>query len=101
MDSKINSSKISTSSGFFSFQIMISGKLIKSLYTIGMIIITLFGIIFIFIGSDIPEGEYFILGGVAAIILGNFIWRIFCEGLIIVFSIHETLVSILNELKRN
>lgn len=32
--------------------------------------------------------------GVAALVMGNLVWRIMCEGAILLFSLHELLVSI-------
>jgi len=87
--------------GFLSFHIMLSGLLIKILYIVGMVVITIGGIIVIYQGSDMyRDGEAFVLGGIAVIIFGNLLWRILCEGCIVIFSLHETTLSILKELKR-
>jgi len=98
---KSESNQIVSEGGFFSFQKMISGILIKILYVIGIIAITIGGILMIAKGSDMRYGGGgIILGGLALIILGNLLWRIICEGWIVIFSMHEGIVSILKELKR-
>ena len=100
LETKSESTQKVSEGGFFSFQKMISGTLIKILYVIGLIIITIGGIVMIAQGSDMYRGgEAFVLGGIALIIFGNILWRIICEGWIIIFSLHETTVSILKELK--
>jgi len=70
---------------FFGFHKMISAIIIKVLYVIGAIVLTIGGIIAPFLDGD------YVLPGIAALILGNLIWRIICEGWILVFSMHETL----------
>ncbi len=70
---------------FFSFRQMVSTQIIKVVYILGMIVITLSGII--------AMSEGFLIG-LLAIVMGNLFWRIFCEFTIIVFSIHDILGSI-------
>jgi len=89
--------------GYFSFQYMVSGGLIKILYVLGILFITIAGIVVIVKGTTMYVGRganETMLYGAAVVILGNLIWRIFCEIWIIIFSLHETTVSILDELKR-
>jgi len=71
---------------FFNFKNMISNSLVKILYFIGFISITLGGV------GLISNNEAEI--GLSLLIFGNLFWRLFCEGIIIIFSIHENLVSI-------
>lgn len=40
-----------------------------------------------------------ILWGIAIIVLGNLLWRVFCEGLILLFNIHDILDSIEGRLR--
>jgi hypothetical protein len=97
-------------SGFFSFRRMISPSLIKILYVAGALVITLGGILYIGTGLDhsqIPVGRGYVpligyggaqtalilLAGLAIIVGGNLFWRILCESWIVLFSIHETLIS--------
>jgi len=71
---------------FLEFKTMVSSVLIKILYALGVIVITIYGIISLFSGS--------FLEGLGSIIFGNLFWRLLCEGIIVVFSIHDELVSI-------
>lgn len=91
-----NSSTGSTQKGFFSFQKMISATLIKILYVIGLIMLTISGIVLIIQGFS---GDFLLyLGeGLGVIIIGNLFWRMLCEGLIVIFSIHEAVVTITNK----
>lgn len=71
---------------YFSFKKIISSLLIKLLHLIGLLSITIYGFYQIFNGE--------LVQGLLTILVGNLIWRILCEGMIIIFSIHERLVSI-------
>jgi len=75
---------------FFSFRLMASPVLIKIIYSIGAAVLTVAGI-----EICIEKGPM----GVLFIVLGNLLWRIICEGMILLFSVHEILSSIENELK--
>ena len=101
LETKEDTNKEDFEDGYFSFRKMISVTLIKILFVVFMIAITLSGIVMIFKGTDIDHGgDALIYGGIALLIFGNLFWRIICEGWIVIFSLHETTVSILNELKR-
>ena len=78
--------------GFFSFQTMISSKLIQIIYVLGA-----FGITF---ASSFIMREQF-LYGILGIIVGNLVWRLICETAIIFFRINEQLGMINQELKRS
>ena len=71
---------------FFEFKTMVSSLLIKILYALGLLVITIYGIISLFSSS--------FLIGLGTIIFGNLFCRLFCEGIIVVFSIHDRLSSI-------
>lgn len=71
---------------FFEFKMMVSSILIKVLFVLGLLVITIYGIISIFSGS--------FLTGLGIIVFGNLFWRLFCEGIIVVFSIHDRLSSL-------
>ena len=87
-------------SGFWSFKKMISTTLIKILYVLGMIGINITGIIMLVRASNMRYGTTgMVLTGLAIIVLGNLLWRIICEGWILLFIIHDTLVSIENKIK--
>ncbi len=71
---------------FLEFKTMVSSLLIKILYALGVIVITIGGLISLFSDS--------FLMGLGAIIFGNLFWRLLCEAIIVVFSIHDLLISI-------
>jgi hypothetical protein len=72
---------------FFNFRTMITPILIKWLYGLGTLLITIIGAMLIM------QNNYF-YWGLVAIFLGNLVWRLICEYTILMFRIHETLVSI-------
>jgi hypothetical protein len=86
---------------FFSFRTMISTALVKVLYVLDLIGITASGIVMIIRATQERQasGEQ-ILVGVAVIVLGNLLWRLVCEGSIVLFSIHDILGSIEREMKK-
>jgi len=75
---------------FFDFKKLITNSIIKILYIVGMVLITLSGIIAMFTNSTIMG----VLGGILVLTFGNVFWRLGCEGTIIIFSIHELLHKI-------
>jgi uncharacterized membrane protein HdeD (DUF308 family) len=79
---------------------MISTALVKVIYALGLIGITVSGIVMIMRATQERQtsGEQ-ILVGVAVIVLGNLLWRLVCEGSIVIFSIHDILGSIEREMK--
>lgn len=76
-------------SGFFSFRKMVSTQIIKALYFIGMLALTLGGLAGL--ASSYDES---IVAGLLALTAGNLLWRILCEGWILLFSMHDILGSI-------
>jgi len=87
---------------FLNFRMYITKTFMKIIYIIGAILITL-GSFALMIGGALPYNYYYsigsggILGGLALLTLGNLGWRLICEAIIIIFSIHERLVSIDNK----
>ncbi|MFA5689491.1 MAG: DUF4282 domain-containing protein [Kiritimatiellales bacterium] len=77
---------------FFNFKKMITPVIIKILFWIGIAIAVLSGLIMLFSGA--------ILQGLMCIILGPIFVRVYCELLIVVFSINDTLTEIKNQLKK-
>jgi len=80
---------------FFGFRKMVSTSIIKLIYFLGIIGITILGILGmagVFVENE--NGAGYVLGGLLIIIFGNLVWRIFCEGWILLFSIHKMLGSI-------
>lgn len=80
---------------YFSFRQMVSNSIIKILYFCGAIIICILSLVAVVRGVTATETNVRdVLGGAALLFVGNLLWRVVCEGLILMFSIHEVLVSI-------
>jgi hypothetical protein len=83
---------------YFSFRELVTPQLIKVVYLVGACFITAAGVLSIVSPDAMDEyaaGPIFTrLGGIAALVVGNLVWRIMCEGAILLFSLHELLVSI-------
>jgi hypothetical protein len=75
---------------FFSFRDMLSQTLVKIVYFIGLLLITLVGV-FRYIAGEASGGREI---AVAILLVGNLVWRLICEAAILLFSVHEVLVSI-------
>ena len=88
-------------SGYFQFKNMITTSIIKTLYVFGVIGIIMYSIELINESSGYGANEDLKLYGFALLIFGNLFWRLICEGWILFFSIHESLVSIENNTKNN
>lgn len=88
--------------GFFSFQKMITLKIIKVFYILGLGIITLYGVLIILLYdiTGIYDDDMRILLGLAVIIFGNLFWRLFCEGAVLFFKIYDVLKDIYNRLEK-
>jgi hypothetical protein len=85
---------------FINFKMFITTTFMKLIYVIGAIIITL-GSLVLMVGFSVPSlyyglslGSGGILVGLVVLIFGNLGWRLLCEAIIVVFTIHERLVSI-------
>jgi len=84
---------------FIVFKKFISTKLIMFVYAIGSLYITYRGLITIvkrgrsLLGISTDFSERLLLG-LAIIVIGNLIWRVICEGLSVLFMIHDSLFSI-------
>jgi predicted RNA-binding Zn-ribbon protein involved in translation (DUF1610 family) len=99
----------SQSSGFFSFRQLITPSIIKFIYIIGMIIIIILGIVVMFTGMPGSSYGYYrdagataaqIFVGILIIVVGNFLWRVLCENIIIIFNIHDILNEIAENIKK-
>jgi hypothetical protein len=91
-----------STNGYFSFQKMISPTLIKVVYVIGMFSIVIAAI---YMASAVPKETedtaklVKALGALLLAVVGNLLWRLVCEQVILLFSIHERLASIDRSLK--
>lgn len=85
-------------SEYFAFRELVTPQLIKVVYLVGACFITAAGLLSI-VSPDALD-EYAAgpiatrLGGIAVLLIGNLMWRMMCEGAILLFSLHELLVSI-------
>lgn len=83
---------------FFSFKTLITLKFIQIIYIIVAIFITLTSLVMMFGSSLMPFGGGFMAGGVLMgllyLIVGNLLWRIWCEIIIIFFRMNKTLGEI-------
>lgn len=78
---------------FFSFEEMITPIIIKVLFWIGLAASVIFGLITIFTGI-IEEEFLLIFSCLLTIVVGSLLVRVYCELLIIMFKIYETLKQI-------
>lgn len=83
---------------YFAFRELVTPQLIKVVYFVGAGFITAAGLLSILSPDALDEytaGPIFTrLGGIAALVVGNLVWRLMCEGAILLFSLHDLLVSI-------
>ena len=88
--------------GYLSFERMITTTFVKVLYFLGAIAITAAGVaLAVWAGIKLNDatiardlGWRYVVAGVAMVILGNVVWRVFCELWVVLFGIHAELVSI-------
>jgi len=81
--------------GFLAY-CFVSTVIVKFVYILGVIVFTISGLAIFF------RGGIGILLGLGIIVIGNLLWRIACEGWVILFNIHDLLGSIEKNLtKRN
>jgi len=79
---------------FLSFRTMISTPIIKVIYVLGTVFLTVSGFAYLI------QGEIKAVIGLGTMIFGNLFWRVVCEGWILIFSIHDILDSIAKNLKK-
>ncbi len=89
-------------SDYFSFQKCITSSFVKASYFLGFLALTAGGIGFAawagmrLYEASIPRalGWYYVAGGLGILLVGNLVWRVFCEIWIVLFNIHARLVSL-------
>lgn len=85
---------------YISFRTMITTGVLKVLYVIGLLINT-FGGIGVFIvgmGNVYGDNDYYFLTGLGMLTLGNLVWRILCEFLILQFRMVNSISNMENEM---
>lgn len=82
---------------YFEFRTLITPIVIKSIYMLGSMVITFAGLIAIVSPEVIRNygGGYIdsLSNAILLLLGGNLVWRILCEGAILLFSLHEILTS--------
>jgi len=89
-------------SGYFSFQKLISTWFVQVMYFVGFLSISAAGIgLAVWAGLRLRDanisrelGWRYVAAGVGILIVGNLLWRVFCECWVVVFSVHDELVAI-------
>ena len=88
--------------GYFSFDRMITPAFVKVLYFLGFLALTAAGVgLAVWAGMQLNDatisrslGWRYVAVGVAAVVVGNIVWRVFCELWIVLFGIHAELTSV-------
>jgi Domain of unknown function (DUF4282) len=89
-------------SRYFSFQKLISTWFVQVMYFVGFLLISTAGIgLAVWAGLHLRDatisrelGWRYVAAGVGALILGNLLWRVFCECWIVMFRLRDELVAI-------
>ena len=87
---------------YFSFERMITPAFVKVVYFIGFLAITAAGVgLAIWAGMQLNDatisrtlGWQYVAYGVGLLVVGNIVWRVFCELWVVLFGIHSELVSV-------
>jgi hypothetical protein len=86
---------------FFTFRMFITRPFIKVIYVLGALAITVMSILAMFgVGAAQTTGST-VLYGLLALIVGNLMWRVWCEAAIIFFSMYDVLKSVDDSLKES
>jgi len=85
---------------YFAFRELVTPHLIKVVYILGACVLTAAGILSIIVPDTLSgyadDAARARLGGVLLLLAGNLVWRMLCEVAILLFSLHEIVVSIDN-----
>ena len=87
---------------YFSFERMITPGFVKVVYFLGFLALTAAGVaLAVWAGMQLNDatidrflGWRYVAFGVALVLVGNIVWRVFCELWVVLFGIHEELVSV-------
>ena len=84
---------------FLKFRKMLTPIIIQVLFWIGVAVCVIGGIIGIVSGASTPYGGgSIVFMGVLLLLIGPILVRVFCEVLLVLFSIHDVLIGIRNKL---
>ena len=95
--------------GYFSFERMITPAFVKVVYFLGFLALTAGGVaLAVWAGMQLNDatisrelGWRYVAAGVGAVVLGNIVWRVFCELWVVLFGIHSELISVRYALNLN
>jgi len=87
---------------YFSFERMITTSFVKVVYFLGFLLLSAAGIgLMVWAGLQLNDatidrrlGWRYVALGAAILIVGNIIWRVACELWVVLFGIHDELVSL-------
>ena len=87
---------------YFSFERMITTSFVKVVYFLGFLAITAGGVaLAVWAGMQLNDaridrvlGWRYVAAGVGAVVIGNIVWRVFCELWVVLFEIHAELVAV-------
>lgn len=94
---------------YFSFERMITTTFVKVVYFLGFLAITAGGVaLAVWAGMQLNDaridrmlGWRYVAAGVGLVVIGNVVWRVFCELWVVLFEIHAELVSVRHGLNLN
>ena len=95
--------------GYFSFERMVTPAFVKVIYFLGFLALTAGGVaLAVWAGMQLNDatisrelGWRYVAAGVGAVVLGNIVWRVFCELWVVLFGIHSELISVRYALNLN
>lgn len=95
--------------GYFSFERMITTTFVKVVYFLGFVALTAAGVTaIVWAGLQLNDatisrslGWRYVAAGAAMVLIGNILWRVFCELWVVLFSIHSEMVSVRHAVNLN
>ena len=91
---------MSEANDFLSFRKMLTPIIIQIIFWIGIVVCVIGGIVYIVMGVASRGGGEMVLYGILSLIIGPLAVRIYCEILIVVFRINDTLTEIKSQMNR-
>ncbi len=77
-------------SDYLSFRLMITPGIIKPLYLVGAVAAAALPLLMVFAAfTDAPFNWLLFVSGILALVLGNVVWRIFCEAVSVLFDVRD------------